>query len=163
MATPTEGAPSQCDDSLRGLAAEMTGLSDRRGKTPVVMVDRGIVLEDVFFQHLTESLLEIAGRDVRWEILHSSLTWFGKGWVQRERIRQLQRIVQRLESTSSDRPPRASRIEVQTCVVFSHPAGPLRPLVVGIADWEDTLPPWTHELRLTNLPRTPRDIQLVAA
>jgi len=163
MATPSEGAPSQSDDSLRGLASEMIGLSDRRGKTPVLMVDRGIVLENVFFQHLTESLLEIAGRALRWEILQSSLTWFGKGWVQRERIRQMRHVVQRLESTSGERPAHSYRIEVQTCVVFSHAAGPLRPLVVGIADWEDTLPPWTHPLRLTNLPRTLRDIQLVAA
>lgn len=139
---------------LRPLAVRCVDQADRHGRTPVVVVDSGLVLAPEFFVALAEELSAIVERPLRMEFL-----------VDLERILPLRRSggitrqVERIRAALS--PQLGQQVAVDTRAVLSRPAGPRRPLVVGIGLTRSPLPPWAAGIHVTCRPAVPDDFHLI--
>lgn len=139
---------------LRPLAERCVDHADRHGRTPVVVADRELVLAPEFFVALAEELAAIVERPLRMEFL-----------VDLERVVPLLRggaVRRQVERIRAGLSPRfGQQVAVDTRAVLSRPAGPRRPLVVGIGSTRDMLPPWAASVRVTCSPSTLDDFHLI--
>lgn len=140
--------------SLQELAELLVDSADRRGKTPVITLDEDLRIADAFFFELGLQIGKTAQRPWRWEVLQEA-TSLRRMWRRRQRFQQLQRVIAALHAED------CCETTVESRLLLSRPAGPLRSLAIGIADWHDSIPSWGHSLRLTTNPTRLDDVQLM--
>lgn len=126
---------------------------DQEGLTPVLVLDRRVVLSTQFFAELIGAIHRSAGRHIRLEVLLNS-----QGLMGLLRAKQTDRLIYRLRQAIPE--AMASDVSVECRTVLSRAGGPSRPLTVGLALDQDSLPEWASSLRLTFRPRQAGDIQL---
>lgn len=126
---------------------------DQEGLTPVLVIDRRIVLSSQFLAELMVTIHRSAERQLRLEVLLNT-----QGFAGLLRAKQTDRLIHRLRQAIPA--SLASEISVERRTVLSRAAGPLRPITVGLAMDQDSLPEWTSPLRLTFRPQQANDIQL---
>lgn len=128
--------------------------ADRHARTPVIVADAGLLLAPEFFVALAEELRAVVERPLRIEFL-----------VDLERIFPLRRsgsVTRRVERIRAALSPQlGQQVAVDTRAVLSRPAGPRRPLVVGIGSTRDVLPSWAAGIRVTCRPTVLDDFHLI--
>lgn len=145
---------SNPQSSLRPLAMRCVDQADRHGRTPVMVTDPGLTLAPEFYLALASELHAIVERPLRMEFLidleRSIPLWHAASVTRRvERIRM------------ALLPQFGPSAEVGTRAVLSRPAGPRRPLVVGVSSTGNPLPPWAASIRVTCRPVGLDDFQLI--
>lgn len=142
--------------TLQPLAERCVESADHQGRTPVILVERGLTLAPEFYAALATQLRRVAGRSLRFEIfvdLERTLS----PWRTRTASRRAEGIRGALLPIFGD------SATVETRTVLSRPAGPQRPLVVGFGAADDSVPSWAATLRLTCRPTATDDFQLIPA
>lgn len=145
---------SDTQADLRPLAERCVEMADRHGRTPVLAVERELVLSPAFYSALAVELHRAADRAVRLELL-VDLERKASLW----RARSARRRAELLQAAVAE--VLGGAVGVETRTVLSRPAGPLRPLVVGLAAIGDPVPSWAAVLRVTCRPTHTDDVQLV--
>ena len=154
--------------SLQPLAERCIESADHHGRTPLILIERGLTLAPEFYAALAATLRSAVAegdpaapcgagsRSLRFEILvdlERTLT----PWRARAASRQVEGIRGTL------RPLFGESAAVETRTVLSRPAGPQRPLVVGFGAVHDSVPAWAAVLRLRCRPTALDDFQLIPA
>lgn len=145
---------SDTSASLRPLADRCVEMADHHGQTPVLAVERGLYLAPAFYGALAVELHRAAQRTLRLEVL-VDLERRASLW----RARGARRRAEALHA--SLHPLLGGDIAVEARTLLSRPAGPLRPLAVGLANVGDPVPSWAAVLRLTCRPAHTDDVHLV--
>lgn len=140
--------------SLRPLAERCVEMADRRGQTPVLAVERGLILAPAFYGALAVELHRAAQRTLRLEVL-VDLERRASLW----RARGARRRAEALQATI--RPLLGDGAAVEARTMLSRPAGALRPLAVGLATAGAPVPSWAAVVRLTCRPAHTDDVHLV--
>ncbi|QDS87888.1 hypothetical protein EC9_20710 [Rosistilla ulvae] len=116
-------SPTAATASLRSLAESIVNAADQSAQTPILVPGRRVVLDPQLFVALSSELIDIARRTIRIEALSPA----AGGWGAIHLLRGHRRIVSQL---SADVPYDVEVIEMNR---ISRPAGPKRPLFIGLA------------------------------
>lgn len=107
---------------LHALAGEILGAADQHGQTTILMAGHRTQLRMPLYRSLTDSLAELAQRAIHWEVLAPPQV----RWPYVYHLKKHQRMINRLRQAMP------SGTEVSSCFRFSRPAGPSRPLKIGL-------------------------------
>jgi len=124
---------------IEPLVDALIRLSDRAGKTPVLVTPRSIGLRPMFFEAIVAEVIRRTGRPVR-------IDWYRPSVGLAERFaepvaRRFARRLNRSLATIGD-----ARIEITDLI--GRPAGPDRELVIGYCRDGADLPTWSSPVRL---------------
>ncbi|WP_417744372.1 hypothetical protein [Rosistilla oblonga] len=108
---------------LRCLAQSIVNAADQAAQTPILVPGKRVVLEPELFVALSSELIDIARRPIRIEALSPA----AGGWAAIHLLRSYRRIVNQL---AADVPYDVDVVEMNR---ISRPAGPSRPLFIGLA------------------------------
>jgi hypothetical protein len=140
--------------SLADFASHLIQVSDRRGQTPVIVLDRRLSIGKDFISEFLSQLAAIAERNVRIEIITSA----PKSVLSLSGLRN-QRLKKLLERSLDPQHQRV--LTVETRLVLSRPAGPSRPLVIGFCGSVELVPAWGRLVELTSMPTETTQFQVI--
>lgn len=143
--------------ALAPMAQLLCDIENRRGMTPVLVIDHVLVLADEFYVNLCRTLVAQADRAVRldllpghrlaprWSGIETLARWTGGPWLPPPVASAIFSPMRRnfLRRLARQLPDRA-RIEATAAV--ARPGGALRELVIGLAGPGDELPAFAQEI-----------------